>query len=281
MRTKTPFVVAALCGSFWIPSAHSQLALGDAIGIDFGTIAPADGLNFNQFDGNTNPIPNGGILAFSDQDGAPTEMINTAGMTVAGVGFTLENLSGQSTDRAVIDIGTVGPVPFDDPSIFSDALISNNTNQVPLSPGGFLVLTFSGLDSALAYDLTGGFEGLNNNFDTTWTAGGTSILSAPGNGYVSFSGLSADANGNLVITLTRSSLHVNVGALTLTAVTPTAAVDSDNDGIADSFEENFFPDDPNPLDQLDGNATGPGPGCRKRAISTVMVLPIWRNLPWR
>ena len=98
---------------------------------------------------------------------------------------------------------------------------------------------------------------IRDSLNTTWTAGGTSVLSDAASPYNTFLGLATDGSGNLAITLTRST-HVNVAALTLTAVTPTAAIDSDGDGIADDFEENFFPGD---LTQLNGLASGPGPGA--------------------
>ena len=239
-----------------INSAHAQLALGDTIGVDFGTIAPAAGTNFNQFDGNANSIANGATLAFSAQTGATASLIDTTG-ALSGVDLTVENQSGQNTSRADVTNGNAGPAPFDENTIFSDVLISNDQGSNRLNPGGFLVLTFTGLDDSLAYDLVGGLGLANVNFNTTWTAGGTSVLSEAASPYNTFLGLATDGSGNLAITLTRST-HVNVAALTLTAVTPTAATDSDGDGIADNFEENFFPGD---LTQLNGLATGPGPGA--------------------
>ena len=252
----------AFATALWSPLAYSQIQLGDTIGIDFGTIAPAAGTNFNQFDANANSIGNGDTLAFSAQTGAPV-MIDTAGNSVSGVGFTVENQTGQSTSRATLTNAGVGPAPFDDSTIFSDLMISNNQGSNPLNPGGFFVLTFTGLDDSLGYDLVGGMNRLGNNaenFDTDWTAGGTTLLadSVTTTPYVTFEGLSTDGNGSLTITLTRNTLHVNVAALTLTAVTPTAAIDSDNDGIADNFEEQFFPE--GDLSELNGMLTGPGPG---------------------
>lgn len=257
VRRKLIPIVLVCSSPLWSSNAYSQLLLGDTIGIDFGTIAPAVGVNFNQFDANANPIANGATLAFNAQIGAPAELINTVGNSVAGVGFTVENQSGQSTDRANVTNGTIGPSPFDDSTIFNDVMISNDQSAARLNTGGFLVLTFTGLDDSLAYDLTGGMGPVNNNFNTTWTVGGISMLSNADNGYNSFLNLSTDGSGNLVITLTRST-HVNVAALTLTAITPEAALDSDNDGIADNFEESFFPGD---LTQLNGLAAGPGPGA--------------------
>ena len=253
----------AFATALWSPNAYCQLQLGDAIGVDFGVIAPAAGTNFNQFDANANSISNGDTLAFSAQTGAPAEMINIAGNSVPGVGFTVENQTGQSTNRATLTNAGTGPAPFDDSTIFSDLMISNNQGSNMLNTGGFFVLTFTGLDDSLDYDLVGGMNRLGNNaenFDTDWTAGGTTMLadSVTTTPYVTFEGLTTDGNGNLTITLTRNTGHVNVAALTLTAVTPTAAIDSDGDGIADNFEENFFPGD---LTQLNGLASGPGPGA--------------------
>ena len=249
---KTFLPLATFGSLLWSQTAHSQLLLDQTIAIDFGAFAPTVGTNFNQFDGFNNSIADQGTLAFSEQAGAPPLLITTTGASVPNVGFTVENQSGQSTSRANVDNGIAGPAPFDDATIFGDSLISNFTGANPLNEGGFFVLTFTGLDPNLDYDLVGGYQGANNNFSTLWTAGGVSILSSavePDVPYVTFEGLSPDSAGNLVITLTEAVTHVNVGALTLTAVTPAAAVDDDGDGIADSFEFNFFPDD---LTQLNG-----------------------------
>ena len=117
--------------------------------------------------------------------------------------------------------------------MFSDCIIANNQGAAPLDPGGFLTFTFTGLDDFLSYNVTGGFNGINTNFDSLWEAGDQSFLSTPGaeTSYQSLTGLSTDGRGNLVVTVTRNTLHVNVGALTIEATEP---VDPGELNIVDS-----------------------------------------------
>ena len=273
MKKKHPikFVAfASVSGLFGLlNSAHAQLTLGDTIGIDFGSIAPTATANFNQFDAFNNNIdddasafigigtpsvPGATVL----DGGAGIALITTGNSTVTNVTLTVTNNSGQNTSRADVTNGSTGPAPFDDATIFSDSILSNDQpNTAELDDGANLVLTFSGLDDSLNYELTGGLDGANANFDSTWDVDGQSFLSAPGadTGYQTLSNLSTDGSGNLVITVTVNTFHVNVGALTLTATLPPA--DSDNDLIDDEFELMFAGN----LTDLDGTVSGPGPGA--------------------
>lgn len=210
------FAVAVACTT----TAQADLVIGQTVAIDFGSIAPTAGTNFNQFDAFNNSIADGATLAFSAIPGG-TPLIDTTGANISTLDFTVENQSGQNTSRNNVTNGTTGPAPFNDSTIFQDSIISNNQGTAPLVTGGFLVFTFTGLDDSLAYDLTGGYDGNNANFDSTWSAGGQSFVSAPGaNAYQSLNGLSTDGSGNLAITVTRNTLHVNAGALTLTVAVP-------------------------------------------------------------
>lgn len=251
MKTKNSLICTIAVTTFGLTAqTHAQIALGEIINIDFGTIAPTAGSNFNQFDAFTNNIDTGTSLAFSALPSSPT-LIDSTGATVTGVDFIVGNESGQNTSRANVTNGSTGPTPFDDATIFNDSIISNNQGAAPLASGGFLTFTFTGLDDSLRYNVTGGYDGSNTNFDSIWSAGAQSFLSTPGasTSYQTLSDLQTDGSGELVITVTRDTLHVNAGALTLEAVAPPA--DSDMDGITDSYEEGFFPGD---LTQL--TATG-------------------------
>ena len=88
-----------------------------------------------------------------------------------------------------------------------------------------MLFTFTGLDDSLTYDLTGGYDGANANFDSIWSFDSSStgitttqndsiasFLSEPGSGYGSVTSLQTDGSGNLVIQVTRDTLHVNAGA---------------------------------------------------------------------
>ena len=214
-------------------SSHAALTAGQTVGIDFGSIAPADGTGFNQFDAFNNNIDDGATLVWSSLVINTGILQDDAGANITGLDFSVENQSGQNTSRADVTNGTTGPAPFNDASVFQDSIISNNQGAAPLDAGGYLLFTFTGLDDSLTYDLTGGYDGANANFDSTWSFDSgsagisttqndsiASFLSAPGatTAYQSVTGLQTDGSGNLVIQVTRDTLHVNAGALTLTAV---------------------------------------------------------------
>ena len=137
-------------------------------------------------------------------------------------------------------------------AVWDDALISNSQGNPPnLNANSHFLLTFTGLDDSLLYNLEGGFDneaanGGNNNFAARWTADGQTFTTLPrnGTGYGSLSGLVTDGSGNLVIRVNRTTTHVTVAGLTLEAG---ALRDSDGDLIDDAYEFSFFPDD---LDQL-------------------------------
>ena len=214
-------------------SSHAALTAGQTVGIDFGSIAPATGTGFNQFDAFNNSIANGATLDWSALGINAGVLQDNTGANITGLDFSVENQSGQNTSRADVTNGTTGPAPFNDASVFQDSIISNNQGSAPLVDGGYLLFTFTGLDDSLTYDLTGGFDGNNDNFDSTWSFDSgsagidtnqndsiASFLSTPGatTAYQSVTGLQTDGSGNLVIQVTRDTLHVNAGALTLTAV---------------------------------------------------------------
>jgi len=113
------------------------------------------------------------------------------------------------------------------------------------SDRGHLVLTFSGLDDSLTYDLTGGFDSNNNNFNAIWQADGQTFTTATvGNvGYGTLNNLQTDGSGNLVINIIRTgndSGHITVAGLSLEAVafTPPVEVDTSLPRMLDlAFDE--------------------------------------------
>ncbi len=197
-------------------SIHADIVPGQTIGIDFGSIAaPVAGSNFNHYSDVT--IANGATESF------PGTLIDTTGIAVAGVGFSVTNHSGQATNRAASSGGLEGSGLMSDATIYGDRIISNNTTGEPLAAGGYLLFTFTGLDDGLTYELTGGYDQNSDNFNAVWAAGGQSFTTDgdPGVGYGSLTGLTTDGSGNLVITVTRT-LHVAAAGLTLTAVSPSS-----------------------------------------------------------
>lgn len=190
---------------------HDTLLKGRSIGIDFtdaNGLAPVAGSNFNNYSDVT--IADGATEAFVGT------LIDTQGDQLTNVGFTVTNNSGQATARADVT-GLEGSGQMSDVSIYGDSIISNNTGGNPLDASGNLVLTFTGLDDSLTYNLTGGYDQNNDNFNATWEADGKSFTTDnSATGFDTLSGLSTDGSGNLVITVTRS-LHVAIAGLTLEA----------------------------------------------------------------
>ncbi|MCP5537934.1 MAG: sulfatase-like hydrolase/transferase [Akkermansiaceae bacterium] len=212
-----------------IPSARAAIIPGQTIGIDFGTTAPVPSANFNAYTDVV--IANGATESFSGT------LVDTAGGSVTGVGFSVTNRSGQDTGRATGNNGSQGAGLMTDSTIYSDWIISNDADGARLTGGdtvidgsgdrGHLVLTFTGLDDSLSYNLTGGFDNNNANFNAIWQADGqTFTTDASGVGYGTLSGLNTDGSGNLVIHVIRpgntNGQHVTVAGLTLEAVAATA-----------------------------------------------------------
>ncbi|MGJ8656364.1 MAG: PQQ-dependent sugar dehydrogenase [Akkermansiaceae bacterium] len=198
-------------------SADTLLS-GQTIGIDFGGVAPVAGSDFNQY--SDVDIADGATESFSGV------LKNTDGGAVADVTFSVQNNTGQDSARVTLVTGEEGYGLMDDSSIYSDCIISNNTSGNPLTSdtgnpltNARLTLTFSGLDDSLAYNLSGGWDNDNANFNATWISDGESATTNTlGNGFVSLTDLSTDGNGNLVINVVRDALHVTIASLQLTAV---------------------------------------------------------------
>jgi len=193
-------------------SAHAAtLVVGTEIGVDFGSIAPTN--NFNQI----NRTSDGSL-------GAGT-LINTSGDTVDNVGFSWSaNNPWFSNDDSLSFTGQ--------PAVFND---SNTEDWMGISesggPTGIITLTFSGLSDSLTYDLViGARYDVNSNADTSWTVDGQTLLATATSdteAYRSFTGLSTDGAGNLVITGTGAGSRTDiatVSALHLTAVPEPSAL---------------------------------------------------------
>ncbi|MDF7825987.1 sulfatase-like hydrolase/transferase [Pontiellaceae bacterium B12227] len=210
-------------------SVQAEISVGQTIGIDFGSIAPAAGQNFNNYSDVT--IADGAVESF------PGTLIDTAGSDVTGVGFSVSNATGQATGRATASPGVEGAGLMTDSTVYSDWLISNQSSGYTLDSDGHFVFTFTGLDDNLAYDLTGGFDSDNANFDAIWSADGQSFTTVPAGsvGYGTLSGLTTDGSGNLEIKVARNTLHVTAAGLTLTAVTPPLPSMESGDAICVDF----------------------------------------------
>ncbi|MDF7799604.1 hypothetical protein P4C99_09010 [Pontiellaceae bacterium B1224] len=195
-------------------SAQADIAEGQIIGIDFGGIAPAGVSTFNQFSVGGDASTAGLVAGATN---TLTSVADISGSTVSGVQFSLINNSGQIAWDFVN--GSAGYGLMTDASVYGDALISNNASGRNLPAGAHFVLRFTGLDDSLTYELDGGFEFNNQNFNATWEADGQSFTTDINNGagWGTLTGLSTDGSGNLDIMVTRSN-HIAVGGLTLEAI---------------------------------------------------------------
>ncbi|WP_162025311.1 MULTISPECIES: PEP-CTERM sorting domain-containing protein [unclassified Lentimonas] len=204
-----------------LSAADAAIVANQTIGIDFGTAAPAGATTFNQFDAHNNVIADAGTLAFSALGINSGALKDTANADVTGVGFVVTNNTGWATGNANVTTGAEGAGLMTDSSVYSDTIISNNASGHVIAAGAHFLFTFTGLDDSLTYDLTGGFDNNNNNFDATWSVGAqgsfTTDLTASV-GYGTITGLTTDGFGNIEIKVQENSLHVVAGALTLTAV---------------------------------------------------------------
>ncbi|MGJ8642953.1 MAG: PEP-CTERM sorting domain-containing protein [Luteolibacter sp.] len=207
-----------------LPAANAALTINKTIGIDFGSVASTGAsITFNDY--LDDDIASGGTSG----DVLSTSLVDSSGGAVTGVTFFVTN-STTKDSLTGFNAGQAGPSPFDVASVSNDAFIVNSTGAAPLSQANSTVLlTFTGLDDSLTYNLSGGFDPSNGNaiFDTRWTADGqTALTNIGGNGYISLDGLSTDGSSNLVITLNNGggNSHVVVGGLTLTAVPEPSAV---------------------------------------------------------
>ncbi|VGO13210.1 Arylsulfatase [Pontiella desulfatans] len=197
-------IIAMLSGLGVAGAALAGISVGQTIEIDFGTDSSA----LNAY---TDVVISNGVT-----ESFIGTLKDTTGADVAGVGFSVENKTGDDSGEAAS----------------TDRLLSNDSASTgrltdgtvdPLTRGHF-VLTFSGLDPALAYDLTGGYDNDNDNFNAIWQADGQSYTtdSDGGTGYGTLTGLKTDGSSNLVIYVIRENdaSHATIGDLALAAFTP-------------------------------------------------------------
>ncbi|MEP2775699.1 MAG: PQQ-dependent sugar dehydrogenase [Luteolibacter sp.] len=219
-------ILCSVCFGVWASTSQAGLLAGRGIGIDFGATTPTTGLNFNPHSDVV--IPNGNTESF------PGTLIDTSGAAVAGVGFSVKNLTGDDTGEATV-VGLQGTAsgPFSNASIYADSLISNDSGTTGRLTSGdsvidgsgdraHFVLTFTGLNDGLRYNLIGGYDQNHANFNAIWQADGQEFTTDnDGVGFGSLSGLATDGNGNLVIHVIRESntngKHVTLAGLLLEA----------------------------------------------------------------
>ena len=135
-----------------------------------------------------------------------SSLVTTENGALSDVTFTFENRSG----KIAWDFtgGVTGSGLFSNASVYGDSVISNDKNSRPVTAiEDTFVFTFSNLDDSLKYNLVGGWDSNNANFETIWSADGQSFQTNPAGavGYGSLTDLATDGNGNLVITVTGSN----------------------------------------------------------------------------
>jgi autotransporter-associated beta strand protein len=200
-------------------ATNAELSSGQTIGIDFGSVATSAGVNFNDFGNPT--VLSGASASFS---GA---LINTDGGEVTGIGFSVQNNTGQDTVSTVSVGGNAGLSPFDEATIYGDRFISNENSSRPIADTGHFLLIFTGLNDSQTYNISGGYDGGNNNFDSTWSI----VTDSQTQTFASTTGANAyqtmtdvhSVGGELIIKVNERTKHVCVGGLTLTAVGDAAA----------------------------------------------------------
>lgn len=208
---KKTYILTSMLALAMAGSVQAQMTAGQTVGIDFGGVAPANGVaptnNFNEAADVTGSIAAGSL-------------IDITGGAITGTSFAWASTSNSPFANADPNATAQGgePVVFDDSNL-DDFLGGSGGSQL-------ITLTFSGLDQGLTYDLLIGNSYNNTDTtDSTYTALNQSVVKSATNNptigsaaFVSLDGLSADIDGNLVITVTNSGAAViAVSALTLTA----------------------------------------------------------------
>lgn len=209
---KKTYILTSMLALAMAGSVQAQMTAGQTVGIDFGGVAPANGVaptnDFNEAADVTGSIAAGSL-------------IDITGGAITGTSFAWASTANSPFANADPNATAQGgePVVFDDSNL-DDFLGGAGGNQL-------ITLTFSGLDQGLTYDLLIGNSFNNAGItDSTYTALNQSVVKSATNNptigseaFVSLDGLSADINGDLVITVTNSGAAVvAVSALTLTAI---------------------------------------------------------------
>ena len=199
------------------------------VGFDFESPDPA----FGTGGVGTNAATNFNLFDTQAADGATVSQagfIDMAGAIVPGLGLEITNNLGKETGLTGVASNSTAVSPFSETSIYSDNYGAANVGNMDRADFGLLtddsniVLTFTGLDDELLYDVTGGGAFNSNNFDTVWTAGDVSATtdstSTTGGEFVTLSGLATDGSGNLVVTVTRANVQLLFSAVTIEAIEP-------------------------------------------------------------
>ena len=199
---KTPLAVLALTLSATLHAGALVLQPGQSVGIDFGASPPDN--HFNQW----NPADIGSVAT-----GQLSSVIDTTGATVFGLGVNFAGGSAESVMGGTLQ--DLSHYTGFDSSNIEDAVMGYN-----------LAMTFTGLNPGqlVTLDLVSSFS--PRNLGIEFTCGTQSLLtdstSTTGGTLAHFTNISADANGNIAITITsHDALHdstwAGINAVMLTA----------------------------------------------------------------
>ena len=247
-------------------TAQAQLTIGDVAGFDFESPTPVFPTDGSSAGVGTNAATNFNLYNTQAADGTTvmqSDFVDLAGAPVTGLCLEVTNNLGKDTGlTGVVSNPTVSP--FNDTSIYSDSYGAANVGNMDRADFGLLteesniVLTFTGLDDELCYNVTGGGGFNSNNFDTVWTAGDVSATtdstSTTGGAFVTLSDLATDGSGNLTVTVTRANVQLLFSAVTIEAV---EKVD-DNFELVEQFTACFDFESPTPAFPADGSNAGVG-----------------------
>ena len=225
-------------------------------------VFPTDGSNDSV---GTNPATNFNLFDTQAADGATvsqTGFINQAGDSVPGLGLEITNNLGKETGLTGVVSNMTTVSPFNETTIYSDSYGAANVGNMDRADFGELtdesniVLTFTGLDDELCYNVTGGGAFDNNNFDTIWTAGfvsaTTDSTSTTGGEFVTLSNLVTDGSGNLTVTVRRANVQICFSAVCI------EAVEADKVELVEQFAACFDFESPTPAFPTDGSNAGVG-----------------------
>ena len=243
-------------------TAQAQLAIGDVAGFDFESPAPVEGpasvgtdatTNFNLFD----------TQAADGTTVMQSGFVDLTGTPIVGLGLEVTNNLGKDTGLTGATPNPTTVEPFNQTSIYSDSYGAGNIGNEERADFGLLtndsniVLTFTGLDDDLSYNVTGGGAFNNENFDTIWTAGDVSATtdsdSTTGGEFATLSGLNTDGNGNLTVTVTRANVQILFTAVTIEAVEAVERVE-----LVEQFAVGFDFESPAPVFPDDGSGASVG-----------------------
>ena len=214
-------------GGAGIEATINTPILGTTVGFDFESPTPAFG------DASVGTSGNFNLFNTQATDGATisqTGFIDLTGASVPSLGLEVANNLGKDTGLTGVVSNATTVSPFNETSIYTDSYGAanvgnpNRADTGELTDDSNIVLTFTGLDDGLLYDVTGGGAFNNSNFDTVWTAGDmsatTDSVSTTGGEFVTLSDLATDGSGNLSVTVTRANVQLLFSAVTIEATEP-------------------------------------------------------------